>query len=293
MLLWTKEMIPERCCMSERARIACGVVLWVTAAALGQATPPGEKPAESPAKVEQEPVRAGAVVERCVEMYKGLKTYEDTGQVVQTMTVGGRRTVSRQPFETRFQRPDRFYYQFKGSVTPGAEPRSTYAVWADGSGKVRSHWDLMGGDQEQPSLDMALAGPTGISGGSAIKVPSLLLVLPPARWLTEFEKDFKIAGREQVDGVECYRIERTNLPEKFTETEIPDAQKTKLRTKATAFVIWIGVKDSALRKVLEGTDFGEFQAESVTTYSPKLDAPIDAERFKFRAGADQEKKQSR
>lgn len=111
------------------------------------------------------------VVARLVAAYRTCATYRDTG-VVRTVyfEATGPRTQDR-PFKTAFVRPDSFRFEFTETVLG----KTTRYIVSQQGADVRTWWDVKPGIRTLQSLDMGLAGATGVSGGSAHVVPSLLL----------------------------------------------------------------------------------------------------------------------
>ena len=137
---------------------------------------------------------------------------------------------------------------------------------------------------------MAIAGLTGVSGGTAWRVPSLLLGLGDGF----LEHPFSVASNEAVNGVPCVKLVAV---ERDRET-----------------FLWIGTQDHAIHKVFERVNFkGEtrsdaevlaemptdlseeerqqmlealrhqsaFVSEATTDYDPVFDADVPESRFEF------------
>src|SRR5437660_3207129 len=103
------------------------------------------------------------------EVYAECGSYRDCGQVVTRfvhLDDNPPRTVM-QPFSTAFVRPHRFRFEYRDEY-------GRYIVWANGEA-VQTWWDVSPGVEQQESLEMALAGATGVSGGSAHTIPALLM----------------------------------------------------------------------------------------------------------------------
>jgi hypothetical protein len=66
-------------------------------------------------------------------------------------------------------RPERFRFEYDDPT-----PEKPYIVWAN-AGVIRTWWYVKPGEERQPSLSDAIAGATGVSGGSAHTIPTLLL----------------------------------------------------------------------------------------------------------------------
>src|SRR5690348_1665880 len=103
---------------------------------------------------------AADVLAKMAAVYAGCGTCRDRGIVQITfLSADGKRTTEL-PFTTAFVRPDRFRFEYQEQV-----PQRRYIVWARGK-DVRTWWTIEPGVSREKSLDMALAGATGVSGGS-------------------------------------------------------------------------------------------------------------------------------
>src|SRR5262249_47398083 len=109
------------------------------------------------------------------EVYAECRSYRDAGRVVtRFLPAGDRRPHSSvRQFATAFVRPGRFRFEYRQRYRE-EDAWDRYIVWAHGA-EVRTWWDVRPGVEEAKSLGMALAGATGVSGGSAHTVPALLL----------------------------------------------------------------------------------------------------------------------
>jgi hypothetical protein len=143
------------------------------------------------------------ILDRMANVYARCRSYRDAG-VVQTMFVqaNGNRTVKR-PFKTAFVRPDRFRFEYTEKQRVW---ENRFIVWQNGR-DVRTWWSVRPGVEKPESLGLAIAGATGVSGGSAHTIPAQLLPTEiGGRQLTEM-RDVKRAEDAKLDKVDCFRIE--------------------------------------------------------------------------------------
>jgi hypothetical protein len=103
--------------------------------------------------------------------YASCTTYRDSGVVTTTFFSPARR-VERRPFSTRFVRNGGFVFEYRRRR--GEEDWDQHAVWIE-NGRTRTWWSAMPERDGAESLGMALAGATGVSGGSAYRAPHLLM----------------------------------------------------------------------------------------------------------------------
>ncbi|MFM8175195.1 MAG: hypothetical protein ACKN81_16750, partial [Pirellulaceae bacterium] len=149
-------------------------------------------------------LKAQDVLDLMAKVYANCKAYQDTG-VVTTVFIGanGNHTVEK-PFTTAFVRPDRFRFEYVEKETGGQARR--YIVWRKGKA-VQTWWDVKPGVENPGSLELALGAATGVSGGSAHKVPSMLLPKEVGGWrLTNITEAERIDDAK-LEKVDCFRIE--------------------------------------------------------------------------------------
>lgn len=136
--------------------------------------------------------------------YGAMTTYRDRGVVLQPL--GENEAAIRTTFETRFRRPGMFRFSF---ATPHPYPPlahlvTEYCFGSDSSGAYA--WTKEHGGpahiSRQEDLSMAIAGATGISGGSAHTIGALLMPGIGGRTFPKLH-DFRIRGREALEGLDC------------------------------------------------------------------------------------------
>ena len=203
-------------------------------------------------------LKAQDVLDRMAKAYAGCKSYHDSG-VVKTVIVqtGGNLTVAK-PFTTAFVRPDRFRFEYKEKDGGGQERR--YIVWRKGK-EVQTWWDGKPGVEKPESLNLALAGATGVSGESAHTVPALLLPKEvEGRRLTDMTEAKRIDDAK-LDKVDCFRIEG-----KFA---------------GSPTMLWIDQKTFLVRRIDTQQKFDNFRTEETTTYDPVIDEEIPDKKLEF------------
>jgi hypothetical protein len=252
------------------------------------------------------------LLRRLAAAYAGCRTYRDSGCVTTRYIRDGGERVEERPFETAFVRPDAFRYEFRARRRSG-DGWHRYLVWTRG-GEVRTWWDVRPGGECPKSLSLAVAGATGVSGGSAHTVPALLMAdrvggfrLPDLARLADLEP----LGDAPVGGADCSRVRARRRP----TPPRPDAGLTEDRLRRLgetldrlaksgldgrrieAFresavrdlcppeegpvVLWVEKRTLLLRRVEESTRFGTFRTEQVTDYEPRLDGPVPDELLRY------------
>jgi hypothetical protein len=229
------------------------------------------------------------ILRRVFEAYAGCDSYLDKGEVVHVFHVEDETHERRLPFQTLFTRPNRFRYQFTG------DQDSLYVVWTE-EDDAMSWWSVQPRVRRSESIQLALAGPTGISGGSAFAVPSLLMPAAPyeSSWLAESFAGAEHAGREIIDGVETIRLHFVNPSQEFEE---PPALPANLVERMAALggpplpklpatrwewrSLWIAEADATIRRKAERMNLGGRLTDSTMTWAPEMGQSIDPDRFAF------------
>jgi outer membrane lipoprotein-sorting protein len=202
-------------------------------------------------------LKAQDVLDRMAKVYADCKSYRDTG-VVKTMFVEatGNRTVEK-PFKTAFVRPDRFRFEYT-EKRGGREDR--YIVWRKGK-EVQTWWDVKPGVEKPESLDLALAGATGVSSSSAHTIPALLHPKEVSgRRLTEVTGAKRIEDAK-LDKADCFRVEG-----KFADSPM---------------TLWIDKKMFLVRRIDSQQRFDNFSTEETTAYDPVIDDEIPDKALEF------------
>ena len=189
------------------------------------------------------------------------------------------------PFTTAFHRPDRFRFEYRDRREVGREWKR-YVVWLGGE-EVRTWWDVHPGVRRPESLELAVAGATGVSGGSAHTTPALLLPdRISGRRLTELV-ELAALGDEPLGDVICYRLSgRQFVPypvdsdedERRAQHVIALTGRRPERAERSPLTVWIDRDTFLIRRIEAATQFETFRTETVTDYTPAVGVPLgDAE----------------
>lgn len=205
-------------------------------------------------------LKAQDVLDRMTKVYANCESYRDSG-VVKTIFIEalGKRTVTK-PFTTAFVRSDRFRFEYKEKRGEGENEENRYIVWRKGK-EVQTWWDVKPGVEKPESLRLALAGATGVSGGSANTVPALLLPNEVGGGLLTALPEAKRVEDAKLDKVNCFRI----------EGKWGDSPMT----------LWIDQKTFLVRRIDTKRKFDEFSTEDTTTYDPIIDEEIPDKALEF------------
>lgn len=221
-----------------------------------------------------ESISAEGVMKALEDVYKNCNSYSDSGLVQTTFFREDDKLVSETPFFTDYIRDESFRFEFTTKhPLPFAHPNKTIIVKNDGIVKEWRNFDLgdvKKGIQQEESLSMAIAGATGVSGGSAYTIPVLLNVKEIGGWkrkLTSFHSARLIEDGE-MEGKSYFRI----IAEYLGKDE--NKQPT-IRSKT----LWVNKETYLIHRIDTQTQFPNFRTETSTTYNPSININIDKSRF--------------
>jgi outer membrane lipoprotein-sorting protein len=208
---------------------------------------------------------AQQIVEQMFSAYTSCKTYQDTGEVRTVTLENGRRRTTLLPFSTAFVRPANFRYEFRSRR--GEAEWDQYVLWRQGD-VVKSWWSIRPGIITDRSFSMSVSGASGVSGKSALTVPSMLmpdeLRANPIKALT----GLTLAGEESIGSQGAYKIEGKDF-RGYTTT------------------IWIEKQRLLLLQIFEKRKLstpdgkGEFETETTTVYNPQVNEDVPAAKLAF------------
>ena len=237
------------------------------------------------------------ILARFRNAYATCRSYQDTG-VVTTVFLHDepipRRRTTKRPFSTAFVRPDRFRFEWaEAAVGPESEWKRMLILW-NGDG-LRSSWTIEPGIRDHESLHSAIGGATGVSGGSAYTVPTLLIPGGKGRDPLAAE-DGLLRGCERLGECECFvlespgraktlwigrddflirRIDKSHrFDDAWRERERQSFEEA-LRSSTTPEqrAVW----QQALERVSK--PWKPFRLDETTTYEPVVDEEIEPDRF--------------
>jgi len=191
------------------------------------------------------------------KVYANCKSYMDKGYVrTEFMEKNGIKTnVTKKIFSTAYIRPNKFRFEY--AEMKAGELQGQYIVWKNNK-KVKTYWELMG-EETPESLSMAIAAATGVSGGSALNISSLLIPeVCRKTLLTRINNPTLIAEKKDENGIMCFVIKGNNEN------------------------IWIQKETFLISKIEEYTEFDDFNTKSVTAYNPQVNIEIPENNLKFK-----------
>jgi outer membrane lipoprotein-sorting protein len=206
---------------------------------------------------------ANEIIKRMEKVYANSKSYSDSGVVRSVFISTDRTHTVEKPFTTVFIRPDRFRYEFKEKKQGNQEQR--FIIYRKGK-DLQTYWNIKN-DLKPESLDRAVASATGVSGGSAITVPAMLLPNEITwRRAIRFRKPKRIDD-DLIDKVDCYRIH-------------------DLVFNIIPTTIWIDKKTFLLRKIYREQEFDDFRTQETTIYNPILNGNVADNLLEFNPPAE-------
>ncbi|HXI12320.1 MAG TPA: DUF2092 domain-containing protein [Thermoanaerobaculia bacterium] len=206
------------------------------------------------------PADARQLLRMVASVYSTCESYRDSGQVVMIFR-GPESWTTVKPFKTVFVRPHRFKYEFTDGNFGGITRR--YVVWSDGE-STNSWWTIRPSVRRFKTISEAIAGPTGVSGGSAHRIPTLLLgTKGTGNRITDMKEPMVVGTQVLDNGRTTYVVDGKNN------------QGGKVR-------VWIDKVSHLLLRINETSSLaGGTNFEQTTTYKPQLNPNVDAKEFSF------------
>jgi hypothetical protein len=194
------------------------------------------------------------ILARCALTYARASSYRDRGMVKGNIGIRAEK-----PFITAFVRegagsPQRFRFEFLSGHPHQRHLPNRLVIWAVGD-DVKTWWTIRPDDQSLTTLRLAIAGATGVSGGSGYRVPSMLLDEVGGRAFTTLAS-VRLVDVEMLEGRRAYRVSGILMGD--TEE------------------YWIDAERFVLLRVERGGQY-----PSMTLYEPEIDVEIDESWFTF------------
>ncbi len=200
---------------------------------------------------------AKELLSRMVAQYADCSTYYDSGMVRTVFFQDNGERVVEKPFSTAFVRPDRFRFEYEAAMHGKVHH---YIIWREGA-EIRTWWDLDPGIKTPTSFSLALAGATGVSGGSAHTVPRMLVSKDTSGATLSYLGDPQRLEDEACGEEQCFRIQGMYVN--------------------TPMTLWLDHATFLLRRIDTKKTFDNFRTETTTLYEPVLDQAIAEEILAF------------
>jgi hypothetical protein len=196
---------------------------------------------------------------RVAQVYSQCRSYRDSG-IVTTVFGGKVPHTDEKQFRTAFVRPDRFRFEYCDK----AEPTDRFVIWGQGD-TVHTWWGIDPGVVDSRSVACALAAATGVSSGSARRIPGLLLTEQiEAGWEIRRLRNVKRLSDSKLREAECFLVQG--------ETG------TRRREPVT---LWIAKATFLIRRIDQSTTFDDFSTRETTTYEPRINTDIPVNLLDF------------
>lgn len=202
---------------------------------------------------------AADIMERMASAYASCRSYVDEGEVRTVFHEQGGRRTRVKPFSTAFVRPSDFRFEYK--ERRGEEDWNSYIVWR-GADSVKTWWSVKPGVNSPTDLFSALGGAAGVSSGSAVTVPALLMPDLARGNRIKSLSGPKLLGEEEVDGRRAHKVEG-------------------LDSRNNVVTIWVDAESMLLLKVYEKVKAEKYEAETTTTYKPQVNVEVAREKLAF------------
>jgi hypothetical protein len=222
------------------------------------------------------------ILERVAAVYAAAQTYQDKGLVTTTFTSPERAFTAETSFVTAYSSTaGRFRFEFLGPLPmPGPSsppcPERRQIIFRDRNRVYQ--WSYLKGLGATESLERAVARATGVSKGSAHRIPALLMPSEiGGRKLTSNTDTAERIDDARLPTGECYRIRRMLQTKMGVRTE----------------TVWIDGGSFLIRRVdTHAEQEMETVVDSRTTYEPLLDQPVLPNMLELNAPSDKSAQRS-
>lgn len=187
-------------------------------------------------------VKATEIISKSENAYAHLKTYVDSGKLIQTMITNGNASKTALIFKTAYANTGGFNFEYYKV----GQSNSLYTINRTDS-VVKTWWGIMNREERKKNISGALYAALGVSSNTSVIVPELLMQADfEGRNYYRQLKSYVFDGIEQVNGNDCYKI--------------------KCGAHGSA-IVWIAKKDYLIRKIeTEYTlDPAKIEAKSIRT----------------------------
>jgi hypothetical protein len=205
---------------------------------------------------------AQEILDRMGSAYGEAYSYQDSGSLRTTWLLDdGSKRVTERRFKTAFVRRERFRYEYS------ERDELRYIIWAHGR-DVRAWSEFKPSAENVPSIGYGLGAAAGVSGGTSMTVPTLLM---PDEVFSALEAgarqvvyaDPVLLSDDVLSGVPCFRLQVKRNSEPST--------------------MWIAQDTYLIRRIDSAHKFDTFRTEDTTVYEPVINGQIDEAQLVFGA----------
>jgi hypothetical protein len=205
---------------------------------------------------------ASAILERVAAVYAGAQTYRDRGMVKTTYTLADRSFSNETPFTTAYRTPNSFRFEFVVPLPDNTKGPERHWIVFRSANEVDQWSFLEPVVSAQASLDLTVAGASGVSSGAAHNIPALLMPNEiSGRKLTGDAEAARLLDEAKCGASECFRVQRIIQTERGELTE----------------TVWIAKTSFLVQRIDHHTALDNFTVDSTTTYEPLLGEPVSDE----------------
>jgi hypothetical protein len=213
------------------------------------------------------------VLSKVADKYRNLTSYQDEGIALTKFERTMAEHTTERHFTTAYSRSGQFRFEFSESGSVGGQTR--YVVWKKGE-DVKSWWTIEPVVKRHESLGSAISGATGVSGGTAYTIPSILMkeaAWKGSTWISP-AKTYRINDGAERD-IACFRTQR------LTSTEAKVYRGIESPATKGKVTYWVSKDQFLLLRVDRETDFGSFLTKETVQYFPTINSPIQDAAFEF------------
>ncbi|MDB5159243.1 MAG: hypothetical protein JWR50_3950 [Mucilaginibacter sp.] len=177
------------------------------------------------AQTREDTLKAADIISKSENAYAHLKTYADSGKLIQTMVVNGMESKTALIFKTAYTNTGGFNFEY---YTVG-KSNSLYTINRTDN-VVKTWWGITGQESTPKGISNAIAAAAGVSSSTSTIIPELLMPNDfKMRNCFQLLKTYTLAGVEPVNGKACFKIKGDGA---FGIT-----------------AIWVGKKDFLIMKI--------------------------------------------
>lgn len=246
------------------------------------------------------------IINKSEEAYAHIKTYADSGKLIQTMITDRVPSKTALIFKTAYTSTGDFNFEYYKM----GESNSLYTINRTGN-EVKTWWGITNKEQTPTSISHALYTAAGVSSSTSTLIPALLMRVDfKGQNFYRQLKTHTLEGEEQINGVACYKIkgngvygasviwiakkdylirrldlENTVDPAKSEararalteEMKTKDSVRYKAMVKTNKLIADVNKRDS-----LRGAPRRPFVVKDTYTFNPVIDHKINPELLKYR-----------
>lgn len=214
---------------------------------------------------------AEQILQKTKDTYVALKTYSDSGTVLDEYGSAASPSKTRHTFTTNFRRSPRAFV-----LEARKDGGDKFVVWGDPDA-FHTWWKTTGAQYDFPNPNNigAISGSGRNTGGAGVKIPSLLYGKSQLGAMLLALGDPVFDGKEKIDGHECYRVTG-----RASDTYAATGKEVNVH-KVT---VWVDDSSYLLRQVREEWKGLPGQVSRTTTsYDPQPEPNIEEAKLRFKA----------